>query len=277
MRAFCLIREKPCYRREAFTGGLKAAGHEVQLRQPDRFDRDTLFVTWNRYQAMHEIALRVEKGGGRVLVAENGYLGQGGGTPKFQVHPGGPQPGHYYAIAESWHNGGGRWPEGGPERFARLHVELKPWRSDGEHILICPNRSFGVGDRVMHPDWAERRAEKLKKATNRPVRIRLHPGNDEPKRPLAEDLRCAWAVVIWSSSCGVHALADGIPVFCEAPHWILKGAAATGTIDAPVMPERAPHFERLAWAQWTCAEISTGEPFRHLLRRPGQGEVPTPV
>jgi hypothetical protein len=75
--------------------------------------------------------------------------------------------------------------------------------------------------------------------------------------------------VVWSSSAGVHALLEGIPTFCEAPFWIAKEAAAGGSIDAPVMPERAPVFERLAWAQWTLQEIENGEPFRRLLPAAG--------
>ena len=275
MRAYCLIRPQPCYRREAFCTGLKAVGLDVLDRRPDRIDADTLIVIWNRYADMHELACRVERAGGRVIVAENGYIGSGGGTPKFQVHPGGPQPGHYYAIAEGHHNGAGTWPSGGAERWARLGVELRPWRGENEggHILVCPNRSFGVADHVMHPDWGERCAARLRKTTRRRVRVRPHPGNNEPARPLSEDLDGAWAVVVWRSSCGVHALVEGIPVFCEGPAWILKGAAATGSVDAPVLPERLPHFERLAWGQWTCEEIGRGEPFRHLLSPAGQGTL----
>jgi len=198
-------------------------------------------------------------------VAENGYIGAGGTPPKFDVHPKGPQPGHYYALARGYHNGAGIWPTGGPERLNALGIELKPWRQAGEHILVCPNRSFGVGNQVMHPVWGERCAAHLRRATGRPVQVRPHPGNDAPRRPLQTDLEGAWAVVIWSSSCGVHALQQGIPVFCEAPAWILKGAAAAGPVDAPAAPERRPHFERLAWAQWQIQEIERGEPFRHLL------------
>ena len=264
-RAWVVIREAPWYRRQAFTSGLKAAGYEVLLRGPDRGRPGDLFVIWNRYAGTHEIASRFEREGGTVLVAENGYIGAGGTAPKFDVHPGGPKPEHYYALAEGWHNGRGRWPSGGPERFAALGVELKPWRTEGEHILVCPNRSFGVGEAVMHPDWAERTAARLRKATARPVRIRAHPGNNAPRRSLSEDLKGCWAVVIWSSGAGVHALAAGVPVFVEARFWVMKGAGASGPVDAPVMPERLPHFERLAHAQWTCAEIESGEPFRRLL------------
>ena len=269
MKAHVLIRSQPWYRRSAFCTGLKRAGLAVVDHAPVKPERTTLLVIWNRYAGNHELATQVEKAGGTVWVAENGYLGAGGTSPKFDVHPGGPKAHHYYALARGFHNGRGTWPQGGPERFNILGVELKPWRTEGEHILICPNRSFGVGAQVMHPDWATRTAERIKKHTKRPVRIRNHPGNDAPKRTLTEDLANAWAVVVWSSGAAVHALAAGIPTYIEAPWQILKGAAALGHIEAPTCPQRAPFFERMAWAQWTVAEIESGDAARHLLSATG--------
>lgn len=203
-----------------------------------------------------------------VLVAENGYVSRGGGPPKFAVHPAGPKPGDYYALARGYHNGAGTWPAGGPDRLAELQIELKGWCGDpAGHVLVCPNRSFGVGAQVMHPDWGLRCAERLRKQTKRDVRVRPHPGNKAPSRPLEADLAGAWAVVVWSSSVAVHAMAAGIPTFIEAPHQIVKGASATGEVDSPVCPDRRPHFERMAWAQWTCSELESGRPFE-LLRQP---------
>lgn len=251
-----------------FVKGLKAAGHEVQLRQPDRFDADTLLVQWNRYHQGHELACKVEAAGGKVLIAENGYIGAGGTVPKFDVHPGGPKPGDYYALGIGFHNDHTRVPapvDG--SRWKALGIELKPWRREGEHILVCGNRSFGVPGRMMPPDWPERAAARIRKHTKREVRVRAHPGNSAPRKPLAEDLAGAWAVVIWSSSCGVHALIEGIPVICEAPYWIAKPAALEN-MDQLIrggVVHRREAFNRLAWGQWECREVESGEPFRALL------------
>lgn len=234
-------------------------------------------LIWNRYGAVHEQACRFEREGGIVMVAENGYLGKGGTSPKFDVHPHGPQPHHYYALGLWFHNDDSRIVVGGPERFAALNVELKPWRTDGGHVLILPNRSFGVPGRMMPADWAERCAERLKLQTKRPVRIRAHPGNDEPKaRPLAADLEGACAAVIWSSTAGIHALVAGIPVFSDAPHWICKSASLPasdlGAMDAgrpwdrmALDVTRRSALERMAFGQWRIEEIETGVPFRWIL------------
>ncbi len=268
-KAYSLIREAPWYRRQAFEVGLQRAGYEVLSGSAARGKPGDVLLVWNRYGGHHEIALQFERAGGTVLVAENGYLGKGGSSPKFDVHPHGPKPEHYYALSIGWHNGRGRWPNGEEDRFAALGVELAPWRNDGEHVLVCPNRSFGVGEQVMHPDWGARCMQRLRKQTKRPIRIRDHPGNDRPKRGVEVDLQGAWAVVVWSSTVGVHALAAGIPTFVEAPFWVMKGASASGTVDAPKTPDRLPHFRSMAWQQWKLAEIETGEPFSRLLSAAG--------
>lgn len=267
MRAWCAIRKGPLYRHEAFVEGLKRIGCELHEGYPAMCAGDcNLLVIWNRYDASHQAACAVEKAGGVVLVAENGYLGPGGSSPKFDVVDGRVEA-LYFALARGGHNGQGIWPHEGAERFEQLGVPLKPWRTTGEYVLVCANRSFGIPGRMMPIEWPQRVVERLRGETNLPVRLRSHPGNGKPTRPLEEDLAGARAVVVWSSSAGAHALAAGIPVVCEAPYWILKGAACATLAQAlrGELPERRTHFWRMAWAQWTLAEIASGEPFRRLL------------
>lgn len=264
-RAYCLIRAQPWYRREAFEAGLRKAGYEVSRDSPSKPGPGDLLLIWNRYGGWHEMATRFERDGGRVLVAENGYIGRRGSSPKFEVLKAGPQPEAYYALGRGFHNDAERVQAGSQDRWKSVGVELSPWRTEGEHILVVPNRSFGVPGRMMAPDWAINAVARLRKQTTRPVRVREHPGNDVPRRPLGEDLKGAWAVVAWSSSAAVHALVAGIPTFIEAPFQIVKGAGASGTMDAPEAPERLPHFEKMAWGQWQLREVESGEAFRHVL------------
>jgi hypothetical protein len=262
--AYIMVKNDLVHRRDAFSAGFKAIGYKVALHDPrgDSNAGDVLAI-WNRKGHFERIADRFEAAGGTVLVAENGYIGRD------------DQGQQYYAIARHAHNGRGEWPTGGGERWARLGVQLKPWRADGEHILICPNRHFGQAGGVMPANWEHEIARQIQRHTSRPVRIRPHPGHwkrlaTHPDVTLADDLRGAWAVVIWGSSAGVKALVAGIPVIRCAPWWIAASAAGNDIshIANPPMPERLPVFERLAWAQWTMAEIADGTAFRALL--PGQ-------
>ena len=272
MKAYSLIRQQPWYRREAFASGLRKAGYEVLMRSPDRAQSGDVLVIWNRYAGNHEIATRFEHEGGRVFVAENGYVGHEGTSPKFDVHPGGPQPHHYYALAWGGHNGQGAWPMGDASRLEELALPKESLRGDG-HVLVLPNRSFGIPGRIMPSDWPMKTAARLRKQTKREVRVRAHPGNNAPKRPLTEDLKGAWATVVWTSGAGVHAIIRGIPTFCDAPFWIMKGAAASGQVDEPTVPDQTPHLVSMAWAQWKISEIESGAAFAALLKEDASGNA----
>lgn len=262
MKAYCLIRSDPVYRREAFCNGLANAGYSVQGCR-GWFDAGPgrpgdVLVMWNRYGEWHQLATRFEKEGGDVIVAENAYVALDRANRQR------------YAIARDGHNGSGCWHVGGPERWQALGIELQPWREQGEHILVLPNRSFGRPDMIMPTSWAEDVAAKLRKYTTRPVRVRPHPGNNPPKKALADDLRDAWAAVVWTSSAGCEALIAGIPVYCTGPYWVagLASCKDLRTIDNPTLPDRLPAMQRLAWAQWHIEEIQRGEPFQYLRDKP---------
>jgi hypothetical protein len=258
-RACCLIREQPHYRREAFVSGLKAAGYEVttQLRDPQPGD---LLVGWNRYGTVEDAAPKFERVGGRVLIVENGYIGKD--------HLGR----QLYAIAEGQHNGAGKWHwRADTRRFHDLRIPVAAWRDGGNHLLVTAQRGIGSRSMASPHRWAEDCARRLAQRTKRPVRIRNHPEcRENPSRtPLEEDLAGAHAVVTWASGAAVRAIIAGIPVFYEAPHWILEGAARKGIddIENPWTGDRTPHLERMAWAQWTVEEIASGVPFRTLLQK----------
>lgn len=260
-----MIRKEPWYRHDAFVTGLRAAGYDVTDQTPTHGRPGDVLVIWNRYWQTEQLADRFEAEGGTVLVAENGYV------------KGRHDGGDYYALAVHGHNGSGQWHVGGPERWESLGVEMKPW-TDGEHILVAANRSFGMRGFAMPENWGEKAAERLRGLTKREVRLRLHPGNGRAPVPLERDLEGAFCVVIWSSSVGVKAMIEGIPVVCMAPWWICKGAAHPDVLSASLRGRaydaaREEALHALAWAQWSTSEISSGEPFRYLLRRAVEEEI----
>lgn len=273
--AYCDIREKPTYRADAFIAGLQAHGFHVLHRQlpaepPKPGD---VLVIWNRYSDRELTADKWERQGGKVLVAENGYCGRDANGHQL------------YALAVHGHNGSGTWPRGEsnwlsntPEYSARwdaLGLGFQKWQTGGEHILVCPNRHFGMKGLAMPVGWEQLVVAQLRKVTKRPIRVRPHPQNEVPKVPLAADLEKCHAVVIWASSAGVHALLAGVQVICLSPWWILKDVApaALADVNEHRVGERQGGFQRLAWAQWTVEEIGRGEPFRHLLPATRQAEV----
>jgi hypothetical protein len=252
--AVCAIRDQPVYRRHAFIIGLRKAGYTV-TSQADPKSRDDLYITWNRYGPNERTAELWERDGGSVLVAENGYIGTDS------------QGRQLYAISIGQHNGAGRFPVSTEDRFARLGIAVKPWRTDGEHVLICAQR--GIGSRLMaSPDnWHASTERYLRARTKRPIRTRLHPGNKPAVVPLASDLAGAWACAVWSSASGVKALTLGIPVLYDAPHWIAsEGARPLAAVETPLLDDacRLAALHRMAHGQWTVEEIESGEPFVRL-------------
>ena len=276
-RAYSLIRDQPVYRADAFASGLKANGFEVVKAAPRGAGPGDVLLIWNRYFGNHDLACRFEEWGGTVLVAENAYIWKHGISPHhLKDRPA-------YALARSYHNDSTVIPDGGPERWGALGIELNPWQ-DGEHILVCPNRSFGVPGRIMPADWAESTCKRLRALTKREVRLRPHPGNDPPTKPLIEDLRGCHTVVIWSSSAGVHALVNGVRVVCCSPYWICKQAASEPRQTdedwqrwlrvqyADASREQA--LRNLAHAQFSLQEIASGFAFASVLRAARKEEVP---
>lgn len=253
--AICAIRLLPHYRRGAFVAGLKAAGYALCTNAYDlKIQPTDLYVCWNRYGNFADEATAWEKRGGLVLVVENGYCCKD------------DQGRQFYAIAANGHNGSGRWPEPQHDRLSKLNIEFAPWRTEGNHILICGARGIGPPGIAQPAGWELLTAQRLKKLTKRPIRIRPHPGNNAPKIPLADDLKDCWAVVTWASNCATEALIAGIPVHYCGPFIATAGAATPGieSIEDPPTVDRLETFQRLAWMQWSVDEIQSGEPFERL-------------
>lgn len=253
--ASCLIRESPHYRRDAFTRGLERLGFRVSDRAWFPHGPGDVLIVWNRHGEMNTTAALWEKGGLPVIVAENGYLGSDGNRHQR------------FALARTQHNGAGQWTEGPEDRWAQLGIELQPWRTSGDDVLLLPQRGIGPPGVAMPRDWVQQVTNRLRRATRRRVRVRPHPGKE--RSSPAADLKGCWAAVTWASAAGLKSLIAGVPVFHELPGWIgaPAGRFSVNDIEAPFLGDRLPAFRRLAYAQWTADEIATGEPFARLLRR----------
>jgi hypothetical protein len=264
--AVCVVREGPNYRKEAFHAGLKAIGFNVIEYTNNAPKPGDLFVCWNRYWKRDDQARKFEAHGAAVIVAENGYIGHSSDELRKPFTKAGEQ---LYALSLWHHNGAGRWYVGEQGRWRTQGIEAKPWRVDGETVLVVPQRGIGPPGVQMPPGWAEKTVARLKVRTARPVVLKQHPGNGPSTDLLAPYLRDAWCAVTWGSGAGIKALCDGIPVFTDFAKWIGAPAAAplSADLERPLMDDgaREAMLDRLAWAQWTTREIQNGEPFRRLM------------
>ena len=218
-----------------FEAGLKRLGYNVIHGLPA--SPDGLMVSWNRIGTADYIARQYEAAGLPVLVTENAAWGN-----SFVGQ-------QWYSLARLYHNTARSVPVGGNDRWDRLGIELAPWRTEGETVIL-PQRGIGAPPTAMPRDWPQIAHAK------HGGRVRRHPGKAEGI-PLADDLARAGRAVTWGSGAAIKALQWGIPVHSDMPDWI----GACDNTDAG----RLAMMRRLAWAQWTHAEIASGAAFEWIL------------
>ena len=220
-----------------FAKGLRLNGYRVHFGVTMAPGPQDILVTWNRIGIGASAARAFEAAGRPVVVVENATWGNDFAGRRW------------YHLARNRHNTAGMFPVGGPERWDALGVEMVPFRDSGETVILA-QRGIGSPPTRMPMDWP---AQALARHGGR---IRQHPGRAQGK-PLVADLSGAGRVVTWGSGAAVLALLGGIPVTSEMPDWI----GEQDNTDSG----RLAMLRRLAWAQWTHAEIETGEAFRWLL------------
>lgn len=237
MRAWLNLRYTVPKRRAAFEAGLSKLGYQICPGMTNKPQKGDIFVTWNRMGTANQCAKGFQKRGLPVLVTENASWGN-----EFAGK-------RWYHMARGFHNTVGCFPVGDDSRWDDLGVDLAPWRTGGE-TLILPQRGLGSAPTAMPREWPLA-AKKQHKA-----RVRKHPGQ-HPAKPLEDDLQGVGKVVTWGSGAAIKALQMGVAVHSDMPHWIGEQNNTT--------EGRLEMFRRLAWAQWTLEEIAGGLPFERLL------------
>jgi len=160
-----------------------------------------------------------------------------------------------------------------------LGIELKPWRVQGNHILICLQRNGGWSMRGLDViQWMNSTILEIRKYSKRPIVVRTHPGDKKissylkinhksvslsDRTDLREDLQNAWATVVYNSSPSVASIIEGIPAFLtdtQPQHSQSLAVANTdiSRIEDPVMVDRQQWIERLSMCHWKFDELKSG-------------------
>lgn len=165
-----------------------------------------------------------------------------------------------------------------------LSLDCKPWRTQGEHILICLQRDSGWNSKGFdQTSWLEKTIKVLRNNTDRPVHIRPHPANkidwdilanrfkevyaiNSQIRTLEQDIKRAHASIFFNSSSSVASALAGVPVFVadeSAVTWKIANHS-TRNINNPLMPDRTQWINELAACHWTLNHSSNGDIYRHF-------------
>ena len=183
-----------------------------------------------------------------------------------------------------------RWPK----IAATMGLEMKDYRTDGRHILLCLQRNGGWsmgGYDVI--DWTARTIKEIRRHTDREIIIRAHPGDKHAKKylspnnlirkigllkgvrlsregtELVQDLKNCWAVVNYNSSPTVGAALEGYPIFVTDPERSQCAEIANlnlADIETPSLPDRQQWINRLSMFHWNFDELSSGECWAHMRK-----------
>jgi hypothetical protein len=157
------------------------------------------------------------------------------------------------------------------DRFEKFDMKIKAPTMKGEHILVCPS-SAGINNYIGEIDWTTSTVEKLKRVTDRPIKIREKPrgrgtsGPSEAKVPLSKDLENAHACITSCSISAVEAVCMGVPIFCHDKSFaVAMGNLNLEDIEQPFYADPEPWLYSLAYQQFTPEEFANGTAVEILL------------
>ena len=165
-----------------------------------------------------------------------------------------------------------------------LNLELKPWRQQGDHILICLQRDSGWNAKGFEQQtWLNKTIKIIRHQTKKPILVRPHPANkidwhkitnnysnvaisNSMARTLDQDLAGAHAAVFFNSSSSVAAVLAGVPVFVSDDSAVTYDIANQSTRDIlnPAMPDRQQWLWDLSSAHWSIDQSRNGDIYRHF-------------
>ena len=177
-------------------------------------------------------------------------------------------------------------------RADSIGLKLKPWRTDGEFILICGqhDRSLQWKNQPSMSTWFLKLYDNIRKYTKRPIIFRPHPRcrlseierglknvyRQEPKHidgtydDFDMDFNNVWATINWSSNPGIHSIISGVPSFVSThslAYPVANDIDFLHDIENPLMPDRQKWLNDYAWTEYTLSEIETGLPLKNLTEK----------
>lgn len=267
------LNSKPVF--EAFAKSCIDAGHTVVYNENNADVNVIWSVLWYGRMASNQQIWQQDK---PTIVLEVGGIQRG---TTWKVGLNGINRDAYFSDMDN-----------SPDRAMALGLSLKPWRTQGEYILICGqhDKSHQWHGMPRMSQWVMDTIEAVQKHTDRPIYFRPHPRcrleaiesqyknvyRQEPRHlPGTYDdfnmsFRNAWATISYSSNPGIHSIIEGIPAFVS-PHSLAYDVANDidffHDIEDPLMPDRTQWLNDYAHTEYTIEEISQGIPLKHLTSK----------
>ena len=164
-----------------------------------------------------------------------------------------------------------------------FNINLQPWRTSGNYILLLIQRDGGWGMKGLDPVlWARDKIREIRQYSTQPIVLRPHPGkiadvsslvgpgvtvSDSKNRTLLKDLKHASAAFVWNSSSGVSAVLAGVPLWVDDVSSVCWTVANhdVSRVHNPDFPDRTQWLNDLGACHWTDAESSQGLIYKKFL------------
>jgi hypothetical protein len=261
---------------DAFHAGANALGHDVVIDGDDGIDVIWSVLFHGRMAGNSDIWER--------NVAES--------KPTIVLEVGGIKRGETWKVGLNGINrlayfGNNR---NNASRADLLGLKLKPWKYEGEYILICGQHDKSLQWRGMPAmsQWVMDTIQFVQAQTKRPIIFRPHPRCPLPhiehefknvKRQDPQHIKGSyddfdmgfdniWATVSWSSNPGIHSIIEGVPAF-TGPDSLAFDVAEQNlrNIENPLYGDRTQWLNDYAWTEFTLEEISQGIPIKRLTSK----------
>jgi len=288
---FCLytdygaLNSKPVF--EAFAKSVIDAGHTVIYNEPYRvgghYSNYDVAVIWSvlwhgrmsKNQTVWEQNRMLDK---PVIVLEVGGINRG---TTWKVGLNGINRTAYFGDKDN-----------DRVRADSLGLVCKPWRSNGDYVLICGQHDKSLQWQGMPrmSNWFLNTYDEIRKYTDRPIIFRPHPRcrlehierglkhvtRQEPKQiaNTYDDFDMGFnnvhCTISYSSNPGIHSIIAGVPSFVSThslAYPVANDIDFLHDIENPVMPDRTQWLNDYAHTEYTVDEISQGLPLKHLTSK----------
>jgi len=267
------LNSKPVF--DAFSEGAKSLGHEVGYNTDHGIDVIWSVLFNGRMTANRSIWQQNQKQKKPTIVLEVGGINRG---TTWKVGLNGINRDAYFGDSNN-----------DDSRKHLLGLLEKPWRTNGEYILIAGqhDKSLQWRDMPRMSNWFLDTYDEIRKHTDRPIIFRPHPRcrlehierglrhvtRQEPRHVNGtydsfdmgfDNIHCT---ISYSSNPGIHSVIEGVPAFVSThslAYDVANDIDFLHDIESPIEPDRTQWLNDYAWTEFTIDEISQGIPLKRL-------------
>ena len=269
------LNSKPVF--DAFSSGAKSLGHDVVLNSNDGGIDVIWSVLWHGRMAQNKAIWDRN-------VAQS--------KPTVVLEVGGIKRGTTWKVGLNGINRDAFFGDdrNDSRRSDLLGLRLKPWRTNGEYILLCGQheKSEQWRNEPRMSRWAMETIENIQAHTDRPILFRPHPRcrldaiehqyknvyRQNPKLIAGTyddfdmDFDNIYCTVSWTSNPGIHSVIEGVPAYTSHSSlaWDVSIKSLTN-LNNPPLPDRQQWLNDYAHTEWTVEEIASGIPLKRLTNK----------